>query len=117
MITIRNVSHQIHKQTILHNINLTIPQGGITALIGANGAGKSTLLSFMARLKPLVSGSISYNGRDLAGTPTAQVAKMLAILCCLGVIPTTKGSPPPKTKRLWTTRWRNFNCKNWRTAI
>lgn len=80
MITIRNVSHQIHKQTILHNINLTIPQGGITALIGANGAGKSTLLSLMARLKPLISGSISYNGRDLASTPTAQVAKMLAIL-------------------------------------
>ena len=80
MIKIQNLSHQIHKQTILHNIHLTIPQGGITALIGANGAGKSTLLSLMARLKPLVSGSISYNGRDLASTPTAQVAKMLAIL-------------------------------------
>jgi hypothetical protein len=80
MIKIKNLSHQIHHQTILNNVNLDIPQGGITALIGANGAGKSTLLSFMARLKPLVSGSISYNGRDLASTPTAEVAKMLAIL-------------------------------------
>ena len=80
MITIQNVSHQINQQTILNNVSLDPPQGGITALIGANGAGKSTLLSFMARLKPLISGSISYNGRDLASTPTAQVAKMLAIL-------------------------------------
>jgi len=80
MIKIQNLSHQIHHQTILNNVNLDIPQGGITALIGANGAGKSTLLSFMARLRPLVSGSIAYNGRDLASTPTAQVAKMLAIL-------------------------------------
>ena len=80
MIKIQNLSHQIHHQTILNNVNLDIPQGGITALIGANGAGKSTLLSLMARLKPLISGSISYNGRDLASTPTAQVAKMLAIL-------------------------------------
>ena len=80
MITIQNVSHQINQQTILNNVSLDIPQGGITALIGANGAGKSTLLSFMARLRPLVSGSIAYNGRDLASTPTAEVAKMLAIL-------------------------------------
>ena len=54
MIKIQNLSHQIHHQTILNNVNLDIPQGGITALIGANGAGKSTLLSLMARLKPLI---------------------------------------------------------------
>lgn len=80
MIEIKNVSHKIGEQTILNNVSLNIPQGGITALIGANGAGKSTLLSFMARLQPLVSGSIAYNGRNLASTPTAEVAKILSIL-------------------------------------
>ncbi|XXQ67874.1 ABC transporter ATP-binding protein [Neisseriaceae bacterium B1] len=80
MIEIKNVSHKIGNQLILNNVSLNIPKNGITALIGANGAGKSTLLSFMARLQPLVSGSISYNGRDLATTPTAEVAKMLSIL-------------------------------------
>ncbi|ULJ64568.1 ABC transporter ATP-binding protein [Wielerella bovis] len=80
MIEIKNVSHKIGEQTILNNVSLNIPQGGITALIGANGAGKSTLLSFMARLQPLISGSIAYNGRDLASTPTAEVAKILSIL-------------------------------------
>ena len=48
MISIQNVSHGIGGQTILDNVSLDIPQGGITALIGPNGAGKSTLLSFMA---------------------------------------------------------------------
>ena len=52
MIHIENVSHHIGKQTILNNIRLEIPAGGITALIGPNGAGKSTLLSLMARLQP-----------------------------------------------------------------
>lgn len=42
MITVKNLHHKIGNATILNNINLTIPNGGITALIGANGAGKST---------------------------------------------------------------------------
>ena len=71
MIEIRNVSHTIGSQTILNNVSLDIPQGGITALIGPNGAGKSTLLSFMARLQTLHSGSIRYNGQDVSSTPTA----------------------------------------------
>lgn len=81
MITIRNLTHRIGRQTILDNVSLDLPQGGITALIGPNGAGKSTLLSFMARLQPLPQGAaIAYNGRSLAGTHTAEIAKILAIL-------------------------------------
>lgn len=80
MIEIKNVSYHIGKQMILDDVSLNIPQNGITALIGANGAGKSTLLSLMARLRPLETGCIAYNGRDLANTPTAEVAKILSIL-------------------------------------
>lgn len=80
MIEIKNVSYHIGNQTILDDVSLNIPQNGITALIGANGAGKSSLLSLMARLRPLESGNITYNGRDLASTPTAEVAKILSIL-------------------------------------
>ena len=80
MITIRNVSHTIGSNPILNDVSLDIPEGGITALIGPNGAGKSTLLSFMARLQPLVHGDISYAGKDIKTTPTAELARTLSIL-------------------------------------
>ncbi|CWP85789.1 iron ABC transporter ATP-binding protein [Neisseria meningitidis] len=80
MITIRNVSYRIGTRPILDNISLDIPEGGITALIGPNGAGKSTLLSFMARLQPLVHGNISYAGKDIKTTSTAELARTLSIL-------------------------------------
>lgn len=80
MITIRNVSYRIGTRPILDNVSLDIPEGGITALVGLNGAGKSTLFSFMARLRPLESGSIAYRGKNLACTPTAELAKTLSIL-------------------------------------
>lgn len=80
MIKIQNVSHKIGNQLILNDVTLDIPQGGITALIGPNGAGKSTLLSFMARLQPLKQGRISYDGKDVTATPTAELAKVLSIL-------------------------------------
>ena len=80
MIEIRNVSFHIGARPILNDVSLNIPEGGITALIGPNGAGKSTLLSFMARLRPLESGSIAYGGRNLADMHTAEAAKVLSIL-------------------------------------
>ncbi|WP_274572063.1 ATP-binding cassette domain-containing protein [Neisseria leonii] len=80
MIEIRNISHTIDGHTILNNVSLDIPQGGITALIGPNGAGKSTLFSLMARLQPLSGGSIAYNGRSISATPTAELARIVSIL-------------------------------------
>ncbi|UOP01126.1 ATP-binding cassette domain-containing protein [Kingella potus] len=75
MIQIRNVSHSIGGQTILDDISLDLPEGGITALIGPNGAGKSTLLSFAARLQPLKHGSISVGGHDVTATPSVSWPK------------------------------------------
>lgn len=80
MIKIQNVSHHIGQAKILNNINLTIENGGITALIGANGAGKSTLLSLMARLQPLQSGEIWLDEMNVAHTASRKIAQHLAIL-------------------------------------
>lgn len=80
MITITNVSHTIDNNLILNDISLIIPNGGITALIGANGAGKSTLLSLIARLQPLQTGKIWIDEMDITHTPSVTIAKRLAIL-------------------------------------
>ncbi|WP_018651952.1 ABC transporter ATP-binding protein [Actinobacillus capsulatus] len=80
MIDIKNLSHKIGNTTILNNINLHIPNGGITALIGANGAGKSTLLSLIARLQNIQSGQIWLNNYNIMETDSRKIAQHLAIL-------------------------------------
>ena len=80
MIKIEYITYKINQATILNNINLTIPNGGITALIGANGAGKSTLLSLVARLNPIQQGQIWLNDMDIGTTPSRTIAQNLAIL-------------------------------------
>lgn len=80
MIKVENVGYRIGHQQILKNINITIPNGGITALIGANGAGKSTLLSLIARLNPIQQGNIWLNELNIAHTCSRTIARQLAIL-------------------------------------
>lgn len=80
MIQIQSVSHQIGGTRILHDISANIPARRLTALIGPNGAGKSTLLRLIGRLEPLQSGQITVAGHDIARVPTAQLAKVMAIL-------------------------------------
>lgn len=80
MIRVQGVSHRIGRTDVLQGIDLTLPQGSITALIGANGAGKSTLLSLIARLLPLQTGRIAVHGHDVATTPTRDLARVMAIL-------------------------------------
>lgn len=45
----------------IENINLTIPEGSMLAVVGRNGAGKSTLLNIIIGLKQPKSGSIYYD--------------------------------------------------------
>lgn len=66
--------------TIIKHLDLDIPPGKITALVGANGSGKSTLLRGLARLlKPRV-GTIYLDTTDVFKLSTKDVAKKLGIL-------------------------------------
>lgn len=59
MITITDLSKKIGKKTILRNINLTVAEGEIIALVGPNGAGKTTLISCLAGLQKPSSGKVT----------------------------------------------------------
>ena len=52
------------------HVSLDLALGQVLAVLGPSGCGKSTLLRAVAGLEPLSSGSISFDGTDLAGTPT-----------------------------------------------
>jgi len=74
------------KSHILNNATLDVREGEIVALLGRNGAGKSTLLKALAGLIPLASGSIEYEGRDIAGIPAPDISRM-----GIGYVPQGRG--------------------------
>ncbi len=55
---------------VVHDVTLTVPTGGVLAVLGPSGSGKSTLLRGIAGLEPLAEGRVLLDGRDLAGVPT-----------------------------------------------
>lgn len=60
---------------VLHDVDLTVDEGGVVALLGRNGVGKSTLIaSVMGLLRPY-SGSVKVAGRELAGARPDVVAR------------------------------------------
>lgn len=80
MITINHIVKRYNDAVVLNDITTTIPQGGLTSIIGANGAGKSTLLSIIGRLLQPDAGNVIVGDMDVALTKSEQLAKYLSIL-------------------------------------
>jgi branched-chain amino acid transport system ATP-binding protein len=60
---------------VLHGIDLRVPAGTITAVLGANGAGKTTLLRTLSGLLRPRSGRIIYDGADIGGVRVERIAR------------------------------------------
>ncbi|GLY95722.1 ABC transporter ATP-binding protein [Actinoplanes sp. NBRC 103695] len=60
---------------VLHDIDLSIEQGQIVAVMGANGAGKTTLLRTLSGLVKPTSGEIRLDGADLRTTKVEQMVR------------------------------------------
>lgn len=77
-------AQQLHlaydSRAIIESLDLRIPPGRITALIGPNGCGKSTLLRGLARLLKPRGGSVLLDGRSIHALPTKELAKQIGIL-------------------------------------
>ncbi len=61
---------------VLRGVNLAVPRGGIFGLIGPNGAGKTTVFNLITGLLPATSGTIRFDGRDLAGLRPHQITRL-----------------------------------------
>jgi iron complex transport system ATP-binding protein len=67
-------------KTVVSDINVTLNEGDIIALVGPNGAGKSTLFkTFSTHIKP-VGGTIELFGKDLLAISPKERAKLLGIV-------------------------------------
>jgi len=74
MLEIINLHSGYNRIEVLHDINITVPDGKIIAVIGRNGAGKSTLLNTISGIIKIRSGSILLDGQKIPTAPHKIVA-------------------------------------------
>jgi len=65
---------------VVRDLDLVVPRGRVTAVVGANGSGKSTLLRALARLISPRAGTVLLDGHPIADLPTREVATRLGLL-------------------------------------
>ncbi|MFP3360253.1 ABC transporter ATP-binding protein, partial [Planococcus sp. SIMBA_143] len=80
MIQVEDVQVGYGDALIIDSLNLTIPKGKITTVIGPNGCGKSTLIKTIARILKANSGAIYLDGKAISRTSTKDIARKMAIL-------------------------------------
>ncbi|MDX3384718.1 ABC transporter ATP-binding protein [Streptomyces niveiscabiei] len=76
----RGVTVGYGSRTVIDDLDVAVPPGVITTIIGPNGCGKSTLLRTLSRLLKPTKGSVVLDGDDIARLKTRDVAKKLGLL-------------------------------------
>ena len=80
-IEVKDVSFGYHDdKEILHGVSLSIPQNGMTALVGPSGSGKSTLAKLIAGFWDVKNGTITMGGHDLKSIPLTQLYDQVAFV-------------------------------------
>jgi iron complex transport system ATP-binding protein len=95
-------------ELIVRDLDLVVPPGRITAIVGANACGKSTLLRALARLLAPKSGAVRLDGRALRSIPTRELAQRL------GILPQTPVAPAGLTVLDLVNRGRSPHQTWWR---
>lgn len=67
-------------RTVIHDLELQVPPGRITAIVGANACGKSTLLRSMSRLLKPRGGQVLLDGEQVHRIPAKKLARTLGLL-------------------------------------
>lgn len=88
-IRLKNVSFQYEgpkSQFILKDINMLIPEGKVTAIVGASGSGKTTLLKLLLRFYDPTLGSIHYNYDDILSLSPKSIRENCGVVMQDGYI-------------------------------
>jgi len=107
---------------IIKGLDLEVPQGQITTLVGPNGCGKSTLLRGMARLLKPLGGTVYLDGMAIARLPSKTLAQRLGILPQSPVAPegltvrelVAQGRYPHQS---WLRQWSKEDARQVEEAI
>jgi branched-chain amino acid transport system ATP-binding protein len=76
LLELKEVHTHIGAYHILHGVNLQIPRGELTLLLGRNGAGKTTTLRTIMGLWQASQGMVNFNGHDITHMTTPDIASL-----------------------------------------
>ena len=76
ILEVQDIHTFIGQYHILQGVNVTVPKGSITALLGRNGAGKTTTLKSILGLTPPRQGKVTFEGREVQGMRSFEIASM-----------------------------------------
>jgi branched-chain amino acid transport system ATP-binding protein len=86
LLQLQDVHTHIGAYHILHGVDLAVPEGEVTMLLGRNGAGKTTTLRTVMGLWTATQGSVSFKGQDITQRATPDIAQL-----GIGYVPETMG--------------------------
>ena len=75
LLRLSGVHTHIGAYHILHGVDLDVPEGEVTMLLGRNGAGKTTTLRTVMGLWPASQGGVAFRGQSLTGLPVPEIAQ------------------------------------------
>jgi len=76
ILQLRGVNKSFGAVQVLHDVDLTVRAGEVTALVGDNGAGKSTLVKCVAGIHPIDSGEVLFEGRPVTLNAPTDASKL-----------------------------------------
>ncbi|EMH6405373.1 ABC transporter ATP-binding protein [Providencia rettgeri] len=78
ILSLQEVAIGYHDISIIDGINLSLPKGEISCLLGANGCGKTTLMKTLLGLLPAIKGKVWLNGQEIKNLKPREIAKTVA---------------------------------------
>lgn len=76
----RELTLAYEDRTVVHGLDLAVPDGEVTVIVGPNACGKSTTLRALGRLLKPRSGAVLLDGEALAKLPTKRIAQQIGLL-------------------------------------
>ncbi|MFI9157890.1 ABC transporter ATP-binding protein [Kitasatospora aureofaciens] len=76
----RGLTLAYEARTVVEGLDVSVPDGRVTVIVGPNACGKSTLLRALGRLLKPVRGAVLLDGQELARIPTKRIAQRLGLL-------------------------------------
>lgn len=106
-LTARELTLAYDDHTVVHELDLAVPDGRVTVIVGPNACGKSTTLRALGRLLRPKGGSVLLDGAELARIPTKRIARSI------GLLPQSPAAPEAITVADLVSRGRQPHQRWW----